>query len=82
MIPLLAEIMPPQVRTAGFSLAFSLATAVFGGFTPLVSTALIGWTGDRASPALWLSFAAAVSLAAVVASRRTAPVAGIAGAMT
>ena len=81
MIPLLAEIMPPQVRTAGFSLAFSLATAVFGGFTPLVSTALIGWTGDRASPALWLSFAAAVSLTAVVLSRRTAPVVGPAAAM-
>lgn len=82
MIPLLTEIMPPQVRTAGFSLAFSLATAVFGGFTPLVSTALIGWTGDRASPALWLSFAAAVSLAAVIASRRTAPVVEAAAAMT
>ncbi len=87
MIPLLAEIMPPQIRTAGFSLAFSLATAVFGGFTPLVSTALvstalIGWTGDRASPALWLSFAAAVSLAAVIASRRTAPVVEVVGAMT
>lgn len=55
---------------------------MFGGFTPLVSTALIGWTGDRASPALWLSFAAAVSLAAVIASRRTAPVVEAAGAMT
>ena len=72
MIPLLAEIMPPQARTAGFSLAFSLATALFGGFTPLVSTALIAATGDRASPALWLSFAAAVSLAAVLFSRRLA----------
>ena len=72
MIPLLTEIMPPQVRTAGFSLAFSLATALFGGFTPLVSTALIEATGNRASPALWLSFAAAISLAAVLLSRRTA----------
>ncbi len=72
MIPLLAEIMPPQVRTAGFSLAFSLATALFGGLTPLVSTALIEATGNRASPALWLSFAAAISLGAVVMSRRGA----------
>lgn len=72
MIPLLAEIMPPQVRTAGFSLAFSLATALFGGFTPLVSTYLISATGNRASPALWLSFAAALSLVAVLASRRHA----------
>jgi metabolite-proton symporter len=75
MIPLLAEIMPPQVRTAGFSLAFSLATAVFGGFTPLVSTALIAQTGDRAAPALWLSFAAVISLTAVLLSRRAVPVA-------
>ena len=71
MIPLLAEIMPPQVRTAGFSLAFSLATAVFGGFTPLVGTALIEWTGNRAAPALWLCVAALVSLTAVAFSRRT-----------
>jgi len=59
------------VRISGFSLAFSLATALFGGFTPLVSTALIQATGNRASPALWLSFAALVSLTGVVMSRRT-----------
>ncbi len=72
MIPHLAEIIPPQIRTAGFSLAYSLATAIFGGVTPLMSTALIGWSGNRAMPALWLSFAAAISLLAVLWSRRTA----------
>jgi len=72
MIPLMTEIMPPQVRTAGFSLAFSLATAIFGGFTPLVSTFLIRETSNPASPALWLSFAAVVSLTGVLASRRRA----------
>ena len=72
MIPLLTEIMPLRIRTSGFSLAFSLATAVFGGFTPFMSTALIKATGDRASPALWLSFAALVSLTAVLVSRRSA----------
>ncbi|MGI4793414.1 MAG: MFS transporter [Janthinobacterium lividum] len=70
MIPLLAEIMPPQVRISGFSLAFSLATAIFGGFTPLISTALIQATGNRAAPGLWLSFAAVVSLLGVIAARR------------
>ena len=75
MIPLLAEIMPPQVRISGFSLAFSLATAIFGGFTPLISTALIQATDNRASPGLWLSFAALVSLLGVIASRRTAGIA-------
>ena len=70
MIPLLAEIMPPQVRTAGFALAFSLATALFGGVTPLVSTYLIEHTGDRASPAWWLCVAAAISLVGAFAARR------------
>lgn len=70
MIPLLAELMPPVVRITDFSLAFSLATAIFGGFTPLVSTALIQATGNRAAPALWLSFAASISLVGVILSRR------------
>ena len=70
MMPLLAEIMPAEVRTAGFSLAFSLATAIFGGFTPAICTYLIEVTGNRAAPALWLSSAAVISLAAVFASRR------------
>lgn len=72
MIPLLAEIMPPDVRTAGFSLAFSLATALFGGFTPAVCTYLIEVTGNKAAPALWLSLAAAISLAAVIMVRNRA----------
>ena len=65
MVPFLTEIMPASVRTTGYSLAFSLATAVFGGFTPAISTALIGLTGSRAMPALWLSFAALLVLIAV-----------------
>jgi MFS family permease len=69
MIPLLAEMMPAAVRTAAFSLAFSLATAVFGGFTPAVATYLIERTGNRAAPALWLTFAAAISLTAALLTR-------------
>ncbi len=64
----LTEIMPVEVKTAGFSLAYSLATAVFGGFTPAIDTWLIHATGNRAMPGAWLSLAAACGLAAVVAS--------------
>lgn len=64
MIPALTEIMPMEVRVAGFSLAYSLATAVFGGFTPVISTALIEYTGDKASPGYWMSFAAVCALLA------------------
>src|SRR6266704_482632 len=64
MVVFLTEIMPVDVRTTGFALAYSLATAVFGGFTPAISTYLIHFTGNRAVPGLWLSFAAACGLAA------------------
>lgn len=64
MIPALTEIMPVEVRVAGFSLAYSLATAIFGGFTPVISTALIEYTGDKASPGYWMSFAAVCALLA------------------
>lgn len=66
----LTEIMPAHVRTVGFSLAYSLATAIFGGFTPLVSTALIDASGDKAAPAYWMMLAAACGLMATLALYR------------
>jgi metabolite-proton symporter len=83
MIPHLAEIMPPEIRTSGFSLAFSLATAIFGGFTPAICTYLIHETGNRAMPALWLSFAALCGLiAALAGSWQRAPIAKLEPAAT
>ena len=64
MVVTLTEVMPSDVRTAGFSLAYSLATALFGGFTPAISTALIELTGNKAAPGLWMSFAALCGLVA------------------
>jgi hypothetical protein len=64
MIVFLTEVMPRDVRTSGFSLAYSLATAIFGGFTPAIATWLIAQTGDKAVPGLWLSAAAVVGLTA------------------
>ena len=63
----LTEIMPVEVRTSGFSLAYSLATAIFGGFTPAICTYLIHVTGNRAIPGVWLSFAAVCGLSAALA---------------
>jgi len=62
MVVFLTEIMPVSVRTSGFALAYSLATAVFGGFTPALSTYLIHLTGNRAVPGLWLSISGACGL--------------------
>lgn len=66
MVVALTEIVPASVRTVGFSLCYSLATALFGGFTPAVSTALIEMTGDKAAPGLWMTFAAVCGLAATI----------------
>jgi len=66
LIPLLADIMPHEVRTTGFSLAFVTATAIFGGFTPAICAYLVEVTGNKAAPALWLSFAATLSLIAAL----------------
>jgi len=71
MVPFLTEIMPREVRASGFSLAFSLATAVFGGFTPAICTYLIHATGNRAIPGAWLSAAAACSLISTLLLSRT-----------
>jgi MFS transporter, MHS family, citrate/tricarballylate:H+ symporter len=74
MVVALTEIVPADVRTAGFSLAYALATALFGGFTPLISTWLIAETGNKAAPGLWMAFAGACGLIAtlVVYRRRAA----------
>jgi MFS family permease len=66
MVVHLIEIMPADVRATGFSLAYSLATALFGGFTPLIATYLIEVTKNTAMPGAWLSCAAFVSLLAAV----------------
>jgi MFS family permease len=66
MAVFLTEITPADVRTSGFSLVHSGATAIFGGFTPAISTYLIHATGNRAIPGVWLSFAAALGLLAAV----------------
>ena len=62
----LTEIMPIDVRTVGFSLAYSLATAIFGGFTPVVCTWLIAETGDKAAPGYWMAAAAACGMVATL----------------
>jgi MFS transporter, MHS family, citrate/tricarballylate:H+ symporter len=72
MVVALTEIVPLHVRTTGFAVAYSLATALFGGFTPAIVTGLIHATDDRAVAGVWLMAAAACSLlATLLAWRKT-----------
>ncbi|MBA4361889.1 MAG: citrate-proton symporter, partial [Pseudomonas sp.] len=66
MVVALTEIMPVEVRTTGFSLAYSLATATFGGFTPAACTYLIHVLDNKAAPGIWLTGAAVLGLIATL----------------
>src|SRR5260370_663519 len=53
-----------------YHLAYSLATALCGGFTRAICESLIKATGNRAMPGLWMSTAAAIGLIATLLSIR------------
>ena len=85
MVVTLTEIMPAEVRATGFSLAYSLAQAIFGGFTPAICTYLIHASGNKAMPGLWLACAAMFSIVGALTlyrnahiARRSAPSASLA----
>lgn len=65
MVVALTEVVPKTVRTAGFSLAYSLATTL-GGSSLAISTWLIQQTGDKAAPGYWMSAAAFCGLLATL----------------
>jgi MHS family citrate/tricarballylate:H+ symporter-like MFS transporter len=73
MVVALTEVMPVNVRTVGFSLAYSLATTI-GGFTPFIATWLISFTNDKAAPGWWMTFAALCGLVATLILYRKQPV--------
>lgn len=62
MVIYLVEIIPHKVRISGFSIAYSLSTGLFGGFTPAIANYLIHLTGDKSMAGLWITFAAFCSL--------------------
>jgi MFS family permease len=66
LVVTLTEIIPANVRGTGFSLAYSLSQAVFGGFTPAICTALIHMTSNKAMPGGWLALGALFALLATL----------------
>jgi len=68
----MTEIMPAHVRATSFSFAYNIAVALFGGFTPAISTFLIHETGNAAIGGVWLSIAGACSLAAALVTKPAA----------
>ncbi|QGZ65129.1 MFS transporter [Paraburkholderia acidisoli] len=61
----LSSLFPTQMRSTGLGFSYNIGVMVFGGFTPWLVTAMIGWTHDPLSPALYLMACAALSLACI-----------------
>jgi MHS family proline/betaine transporter-like MFS transporter len=60
------EIFPPASRLLWMSTGYSLATALFGGFGPFISTWLVRATGSPLSPSLYIVGGALISLAVIL----------------
>jgi MHS family proline/betaine transporter-like MFS transporter len=60
------EIFPPQSRLLWMSTGYSLATALFGGFGPFISTWLVRVTGSPLSPSLYIVAGALISLTVIL----------------
>lgn len=61
-ITMLPEMFPKHVRASGMSLVYSVGVALFGGFSPFISTWLVNATGNKLAPAWYLLAMTLVSL--------------------
>ena len=52
---LLSEMFPPKIRYSSMSIPYHIGTGYFGGFLPLIATAIVAETGDPYS-GLWYTW--------------------------
>lgn len=67
---LMAELFPSRYRASGLSVSYAFGVTIFGGFTPVITTSLIQYTGDKFIPSFYLIFAATISLISLFEARR------------
>lgn len=65
LLVVVPEMLPTQFRSTGTSVIYALGSALFGGSTHFILTALLAWTNHPVAPAYYVLFAAAVSLCAM-----------------
>ena len=68
---LMPELFGTRVRYTGASVGCQVAAALSGGFSPLIASALLAWTGATWPISLYLVGLAALTLVAAVAARET-----------
>lgn len=70
MPALLSELFPVKVRSSGMTIAYSFGVAIFGGFAPLILTALLGATGLLTVPGFYYAALSLLSLIGVIMARK------------
>ncbi len=68
----LPALFPTRVRYAALSIGFNLSVSIFGGTTPLVTSALVSSTGSTMIPAYYLIISGVIGLIAVGFLRESA----------
>ena len=61
----LTSLFPTKQRYTGISVGYTLGSAMLGGTAPLISTALLTWTGDHKAPAYYLTLCALIAFLSV-----------------
>jgi len=68
-----SELMPPRIRSAGMSVIYALAIAIFGGSAQYNVAWLTDFTHDSIAPAYYMTAALVVGLIVMWIVRETAP---------
>ncbi|SFN38896.1 MFS transporter [Variovorax sp. OV329] len=65
-LTMLPEMFPKRVRASGMSLVYSVGVALFGGFSPFISTWLVNASGHKLAPAWYLLIMTLLSLVGLI----------------
>jgi len=69
----LTECLPAEIRSSSLAVVYAVSVALFGGTTQYIVTWIIRLTGNPLAPAWYWSVAAVVGVAAMTATRESAP---------
>jgi MFS family permease len=69
----ITESLPAEIRSGSLAVIYAVAISAFGGTTQLIITWLIKVTGNPVAPAWYWTAAAVVGIAAICATRESAP---------
>jgi MHS family proline/betaine transporter-like MFS transporter len=65
----LCDLFPPAIRTTGVAIVHDFTATLIGGFTPFMTTLLIGLTGSNLVPGYYVGGAAAIGFLCVLLLR-------------